>query len=119
MKRAAQSAGAAVLAGVLLAWIFSACGCGFAADAGGTLTEYTACPLGVFECGHVFMCEAPADNELGRVELCIDDDDHPEQLTAIELLYGACVPTPRHEGLCRYGCEPHKGCNAKSGCFCP
>jgi hypothetical protein len=89
-------------------------------DIGGTVAEYTACPAGIVECGHVFQCYGtPSDTPSGYVEICIDDDDHPEQLDAIEALYGSCEPTPRHEGLCLYGCDPHRGCNAFSGCYCP
>lgn len=90
-----------------------------AGEVGGTIAEYTACPVGLIECGHVFQCEQTADTPSGFVEICIDDDDQPEQLDAIDALYGGCSPTPRHEGLCIYGCEPHSGCNAYSGCYCP
>ncbi len=84
-----------------------------AGDVGGTVAEYTVCPLGLIECGHVFQCEA-------GVEICIDDDDHPEQLDEIESTYGACAPTPRHQGLCSYCCGENcgRGCNAFSGCWC-
>lgn len=70
------------------------------------------------DCGHVVMCEAAADNDLGHVELCINDD-HPVALA--EEMYGACVPTPRHQGLCAWCCGEGcgRGCNAFSGCFCP
>lgn len=89
-------------------------------EIGGHAAEWIACPTGILECGHVFMCEGtPRDNPLGIVEICIDDDDHPEQLDAIESTYGMCSPTSRHEGLCWYGCKPHDGCNAYDGCYCP
>lgn len=91
----------------------------------GAIGEYTVCPLdipAIIECGHVFQCTGTsADTPSGFVELCADDDDHPEQLNAIETLYGSCAPTPRHEGLCSYCCGPScgNGCNAFSGCYCP
>jgi len=92
---------------------------------GGTVAEYTICSLdieSIIECGHVFQCEGtPSDTPSGFVEICIDDDDHPEQLDAIETTYGDCSPTPRHQGLCSYCCGPScgRGCNAFSGCWCP
>lgn len=91
-----------------------------AGEVGGTVAEYTACPTDLIDCGHVFQCEGTtADTPSGFVEICVDDDDQPEQLDAIEALYHDCAPTPRHEGLCVYGCNPHRGCNAYSGCYCP
>lgn len=109
--------------------IIALCGCdaikGAAKQAGGyvggNLAEYTVCPLGVIECGHVFQCEGTrADTPSGYVEVCIDDDDQPEQLDEIETLYGDCSPTPRHQGLCNWHCDGGKGCNAFSGCWgCP
>lgn len=90
-------------------------------EVGGHLVQWIACPTDLVDCGHVFMCEAPADNELGHVEICVDDDDHPEQLADVEALYGACVPTPRHEGLCLFCCGPNcgRGANAFNGTYCP
>jgi hypothetical protein len=92
---------------------------------GGRFAEYTVCPLDIstlIECGHVFECDGTvADTPGGFIELCIDDDDHPEQLDAIEALYHDCAPTPRHEGLCSYCCGPDcgRGANAYNGCYCP
>jgi hypothetical protein len=90
-------------------------------EVGGHLAEWIACPTDLVDCGHVFMCAAPADNELGHVEICIDDDDHPEQVQDVEAVYGECILTPRHEGLCIMKCPPNTGagCNAFSGCWCP
>lgn len=69
-------------------------------------------------CGHVFVCDTPAENELGQVEICI-----PQFIdkSAAEAIYGACEPTPRHSGLCWFCCGEGctAGCNALSGCFCP
>lgn len=87
---------------------------------GGEAAEYTLCPLDVIECGHVFQCEGTrADTPSGYIEICIDDDDHPEQLDAIESTYGECAPTPRHQGLCWYRCPGQHGCNSYNGCWCP
>lgn len=85
-------------------------------DAGGQVAEWIACPTDLIDCGQVFACSAPADNELGVVEICIDVDDQPEDLDAAEALYGACEPTPRHSGLCIV-CPDGAGCNAFNGCF--
>lgn len=89
---------------------------------GGTLAEYTVCPLDLgIDCGHVFECYGTiAETPSGFVEVCIDDDDDPDQLDEIETLYGDCAPTPRHVGLCSYCCGPTcgRGCNAYSGCYC-
>ena len=93
-------------------------GCQVVGDVGGTAAEYTACPTGLINCGHVYQCDAEANTPSGHVEICIDDDA-TQRVSDIEKLYGTCVPTPRHEGLCIWGCEPHSGCNAYSGCFCP
>jgi predicted small secreted protein len=92
--------------------------CSTVEGAGGSVTEFVACPIDVIDCGHVYLCEQAADNELGHVETCVDDDTDG-QLEAAEHAYGACVPTPRHEGLCRYHCDGGQGCNAYNGCFCP
>ena len=70
-------------------------------------------------CGHVYACEQPADNELGRVEVCVLGPwrDVPE----VEAVYGPCEPTPRHVGLCWWcigeGCTA--GCNALTSCWDP
>lgn len=90
-------------------------------EVGGHLAEWIACPTTLIDCGHVYMCEAAAENPLGHVEICVDDDDHPEQLTDVEALYGACELTPRHEGLCLMHCNAGDGpgCNAFNGCYCP
>lgn len=69
-------------------------------------------------CGHVYMCETAAENELGLVELCVP---HFIDVTVVERLYGACVPTPRHSGQCWWCCGAGctAGCNALTSCFCP
>ena len=69
-------------------------------------------------CGHVYECDAAADNALGHIEICVAQQ---QSLTAAEAVYGACAPTPRHEGLCWWCCGAGcgGGCNAYSGCFCP
>jgi hypothetical protein len=117
---------AAVIAAAI--WlVLSACvGCTLAkevgGEVGGTIGEVIACPVGLFDCGHVYLFpESPADNELGGVELCVDDDDHPEDLDAAELVYGPSEPTPRHQGLCKWctGDDCGRGCNAFSGCWDP
>lgn len=101
------------------------CACSFIKEAGGevagTIGEYTLCPIEAINCGHVFQCTGTmVDTPSGFVEICIDDDDQPEQLDSINSIYGDCSPTPRHEGLCSYCCGPScgRGCNAFSGCFC-
>lgn len=91
-----------------------------AGEAGGTAADYIACPLGLFDCGHVYLFPAtPAENALNAVELCVDDDDHPQDLLAAELMFGPSVPTPRHQGICRWcaGLDCGAGCNAFGGCF--
>lgn len=65
-------------------------------------------------CGHVYLCDAPADNELGHIEICVNDED---PLADVEAIYGACTPTPRHAGLCWWRCDGKPGCNSKSGCW--
>ncbi len=91
----------------------------------GTALEYSVCPLeieSIIECGHVFECTGTtADTPSGFVELCLDDDDHPEQLDEIEAAFGDCSPTPRHQGLCSYCCGAGcgRGGNAYSGTWCP
>jgi hypothetical protein len=90
-------------------------------EAGGAAVEYIACPvIPGLNCGHVFLCDTPADNPLGKVEICIDDDaDDKDDLAFAEMTYGTCEPTPRHQGICAW-CPEEKGCNAFSGCFnCP
>ena len=83
------------------------------------------------QCGRVYAFETPADNPLGRVELCVMSDDLP----AAEALYGASElsPDPRFdmwyalgvEPFCLWSCPaPEHGCNAYGGndikaCFCP
>ncbi len=106
-------------------FVLAACGCAktkaVLGAAGGTAVEYIACPvIPGLDCGHVFLCEAEAENALGRVELCIDDDNAAkDDLALAEEAYGACEPTPRHQGICLF-CPEEKGCNAFSGCFnCP
>lgn len=85
-------------------------------DAGGQVVEWVACPTHLIDCGQVFACATPADNELGVVELCIDVDDQPGDLDVAESLYGTCEPTPRHQGLCIW-CPDGAGGNAFSGSF--
>ena len=70
------------------------------------MAEWIACPTDLVDCGWVYMCEAEADNPLGHVELCINVDDDPDALAAAEAVYGPCEPTPRHQGLCVWGCPP-------------
>lgn len=90
-------------------------------EVGGHLAEWIACPTDLIDCGHVYMCEQAADNALGHIEICVDDDDHPEQLADVEAAYGACDLTPRHEGLCLYCCgaDCGRGGNAYNGTWCP
>ncbi len=75
-----------------------------------------ACLLYPDKCGDVYVCEMPADNALGRVEICVQRD---VPLEDVEAVFGACSPTPRHVGLCYWHCDPGAGCNAFSGCWCP
>lgn len=98
------------------------CSCRAAAEeVGGTVTEWIACPTNLFDCGHVYMCEAEADNDLGHVEICINDDDDPTALESAEAMYGMCEPTPRHQGLCKWCCDGDcgRGVNAYNGNWCP
>ena len=108
---------------LVLAALLSACNTvkHVGGEVGGHVVQWIACPTDLIDCGHAYMCEAAADNELGHVEICVDDDDHPEQLADVEALYGACDLTPRHEGLCLMKCPPDtgSGCNAFNGCWCP
>lgn len=69
-------------------------------------------------CGHVWLCETPAENELGQVEICVLN---AMPIEVAEAVYGACQPTPRHVGLCWYCCGEGctAGCNALTSCFCP
>lgn len=101
-----------LLSALLLVLLAVQCaGCGAAADAGGAVTEWIACPTDLIDCGQVFVC--------GVSEICVDDTD--EALAAAELDLGACEPTGRHQGLCRFCCGPDcgRGCNAFQGCHCP
>jgi len=90
-------------------------------EIGGTAAEWIACPTDLIDCGHVYMCEAPANNDLGHVEICVNDDDAPEDLDAVEAMYGDCELTPRHQGLCLYCCGAGcgRGGNAYDGTWCP
>ncbi len=72
-------------------------------------------------CGHVYACTTPADNELGRVEVCIS---RWQDVAEAEALYGPCELSP-HERFseshlcwwcCGEGCG--RGCNSYSGCLC-
>lgn len=69
-------------------------------------------------CGHVYLCETPAENEFGLTEICLLDDI---PLPVLEEVHGTCIPTPRHQGLCWWCCGAGcgAGCNAYNGCFCP
>jgi hypothetical protein len=104
-------------------WLWAVSGCQTAKDIGGSIggaaAEWIACPTDLIDCGHVYMCAAVADNALGHVEICVNDDDAPEQVAEVEAVYGACDLTPRHQGLCWYRCEEGHGCNAFAGCWCP
>lgn len=91
-------------------------GCTTVRDAGGQVAEWVACPTSLIDCGHVYVCATPADNELGVVEICVDVDDQPGDLDAAEAIYGACEPTPRHQGLCIW-CPAGAGANAFNGSF--
>jgi hypothetical protein len=88
------------------------------ASAGGVAVELVACPTDLIDCGHVFLCEAPANNPLDHVEICINDDGDNDDFAQAERKYGTCAPTPRHQGLCRYHCDGGAGCNAYNGCYC-
>lgn len=66
-------------------------------------------------CGHVWLCEAQAENPLGHWETCVLDEYPIEK---VEAVLGPCTPTPRHQGLCYHHCTPGAGCNAYSGCWC-
>lgn len=106
--------------------IYVAAGCSDLEEAGGDIAgpiaEGTICQTGwLIDCGHVYECAEPADNPLGHVEICIEDDSHAEQFADIEALYGECKPTPRHEGLCSYCCGAGcgRGANAYNGTYCP
>lgn len=68
---------------------------------------------------NVYQCDVGADGE--QLELCWDGDAKSLALSLAAHLgeRASCVTTPRHLGPCIYGCEPHSGCNATSGCFCP
>lgn len=73
-------------------------------------------------CGHVYECTGTtAMNQLGFEEVCVVQFGDYADLTLAEQMYGGCVPTPRHEGLCWWCCGPGctSGCNAYNGCFCP
>jgi hypothetical protein len=116
------TAGVALCMAVMVALVLSSCTLAKEAggEVGGTVGELIACPLDLFDCGEVRLFTAPADNDLGRIELCIDADDHPEDIDAAELVYGPSEPTPRHQGLCRFCCgdDCGRGGNAFSGTWC-
>jgi hypothetical protein len=116
---------ACVIIGVAIAVLWACVsGCSTIETGAGDVTEFVACPTDLIDCGHVYLCAQVADNDLGHVEVCIDDDTEG-QLELAERVYGACVPTPRHQGLCSYHCDSRKGCNAfgtdnpGESCFCP
>lgn len=83
------------------------------------------CREQMLDCQRVYAFEAPADNPLGRVEMCV----HADHLALAEALYGAyeLSPDPRFapyaalgvEPVCWWQCPTAKGCNAYGGCFCP
>jgi hypothetical protein len=115
----AVGAFACVVIGAAIAVLWACVsGCSTIETGAGDVTEFVACPTDLIDCGHVYLCEQAADNELGHVEVCVDDDTDG-QLAAAERVYGACVPTPRHQGLCSFQCPSAKGCNAFTSCFCP
>ena len=111
-----------LLAGLML---WSASGCDTAkrvgGEVGGTAAEWIACPTDLIDCGHVYQCASAADTPSGFVEICVNDDDAPEDLDAVEAMYGACELTPRHQGLCLFCCGPDcgRGGNAYNGTYCP
>lgn len=111
-----------ILFAALLLWSGSGCQTAksIGGEVGGAAAEWIACPTDLIDCGHVFMCAAVADNALGHVEICVNDDD-TDDLVAVEALYGACELTPRHQGLCLFCCGPDcgRGGNAYSGTYCP
>jgi hypothetical protein len=125
------TAGAALAVACALGLAMSVMACQTIKDVGGeiggTAAEWIACPTDLVDCGHVFLFEAIADNPLGHVELCVNDDDDPDALAAAEAVYGLAEPTPRHQGLCIWGCPPDapglpegRGGNAYSGVWgCP
>lgn len=90
-------------------------------EIGGHVAEWIACPTDLIDCGNVYMFDAPADNPLGHVELCVNVDDDPDALPDAEAVYGPAEPTPRHEGLCIWCCSGDcgRGGNAYSGTWCP
>lgn len=65
----------------------------------------------------VYQCDV-GDQQL---ELCWPDGADSLAYSLAETFgeRAKCGPTPRHLGPCIYGCEPHSGCNATSGCYCP
>lgn len=75
-------------------------------------------------CGHVFECDTPSENPLGRVEFCVLDT---MGTASVESLFGSCRRStdPRflkaNSWLCWHCCGEGcgAGCNAYSGCFCP
>lgn len=90
-----------------------------AGEVGGTVAEWIACPTDLIDCGHVYACAAESDTPSGHIEICVNDDDLPEDLDAVEALYGPCDLTSRHQGLCIW-CPEKSGCNAFNGCYgCP
>lgn len=113
---------AAVIAACLWLFLFACLGCSTIESAGGEVAEVIACPTDLIDCGHVYECEQTADNELGHIEICVNDDgdNGGAQLESAENAFGNCVPTPRHQGLCAWHCDGGRGCNALDGCWgCP
>lgn len=132
LKNAKRIAIALIVAiwGVLIA-LFVLTSCGVLDDA---KDEVVPDPIGdIFEiaeqqcalhpeypCGHVWMCDTPAQNELGMVEVCVWNQT---PITDVEAVYGSCIlsPSERFHGhqLCWWGCvKGWVGCNSFSGCFC-
>ncbi len=83
------------------------------------------CAENKWNCQKVYAFEAPYDNPLGRVELCVNEKD----LAAAELMFGKSEfsPDPRFNSSRFLGVDPPciwcgaaAGCNAYNGCFaCP
>ena len=67
----------------------------------------------------VYVCNVGVE-----LELCWNGTESQLAID-LEAQYGLtdvpCMPSPRPATWfgCFYGCEPHQGCNAKDGCFCP
>lgn len=87
----------------------------------GQLAEEYCEQTGHVDCGTVYACETPADNELGRVEYCWAHD-----VRELEAVHGRCAPSPHERfdvgNVCLWCCDATcaiQACNAFSGCWCP